>query len=54
MGQGMVVITPEPENAIRIAKEFGIEAQVIGQVTEEKGIRIKSKGFFSENAVLEY
>ena len=54
MGQGMVVITPEPENAIRIAKEFGIEAQIIGKITEEKGIRIKSKGFFSEDEVLEY
>lgn len=54
MGQGMVVITPEPENAIKIAEEFGIKAQIIGKVTEDRGIRIKSKGFFSEDAVLEY
>ncbi|MCK5594430.1 MAG: hypothetical protein KAI18_04250, partial [Candidatus Aenigmarchaeota archaeon] len=54
MGQGMVVITPEPENAIKIAEELGIEAQIIGKVTEDRGIRIKSKGFFSEDEVLEY
>ncbi|MCK5373379.1 MAG: hypothetical protein KAJ20_03510, partial [Candidatus Aenigmarchaeota archaeon] len=54
MGQGMVVITPNPEEAIKIAQEFGIEAQIIGKVTEEKGIRIKSQGFFNKDEVLEY
>jgi len=54
MGQGMVVITPEPKEAIKIAQEFGIEARIIGKVTEEPGIRIKSKGFFSDGEVLEY
>ncbi|MEA2003704.1 MAG: AIR synthase-related protein [archaeon] len=54
MGQGMVIITPDPEEAIKIAEEFGIGAQVIGKVTEEKGIRIKSKGFFSEGEELVY
>ncbi|MEA3229706.1 MAG: AIR synthase-related protein [archaeon] len=54
MGQGMVLITPEPEKAIRIAEEFNIEAKTIGKITEDKGIRIKSKGFFSKDEELEF
>ena len=54
MGQGMVVITPYPKEAIKIAEEFGIKAQVIGKVTEQKGIRINSRGFFSEGNELVY
>ena len=54
MGQGMVIITPDPKEAIKIAEKFGIGAQVIGKVTEEKGIKINSKGFFSESEELIY
>ncbi|MBU6323547.1 MAG: hypothetical protein KGI41_01290 [Patescibacteria group bacterium] len=47
MGQGMAVITPEPEKAIAAAKRFGIEAKVAGTVTKEPGVRFTSKGAFS-------
>jgi phosphoribosylformylglycinamidine synthase I len=40
MGNGMVVITPEPEKVIAIARENGVEAQVAGRVVGEKGVRI--------------
>lgn len=44
MGPGMVVATPEPDKVLAEAKEQGIDAQVIGQVTDEPGIRIKNRG----------
>ncbi len=44
MGQGMVVITPEPEKVIDIAKQHNINSVVIGKVIGEKGIKIKSRG----------
>lgn len=49
MGQGMLVITPEPEKVIAQAKKHGIDAQVAGKVTAESGIRIASKGVNKEN-----
>jgi len=47
MGQGMAVITPEPEKVVKEAGKFGINAKVAGKVVAEKGIRIKSKGVFA-------
>jgi len=44
MGQGMAIITSEPEKAITGASDFGIEAQVAGMITGEPGICIISKG----------
>ncbi len=44
MGQGLLVITPEPEKVIREAKRFAIAAQIAGQVTQEKGIELISRG----------
>jgi len=44
MGNGMLIVTPEPENVIAIAKQHRIEAKIAGKITAEKGIRIKSKG----------
>lgn len=45
MGQGLAVITPEPEKVISEAKKFGIVACVGGVVTAEQGITLVSKGF---------
>jgi phosphoribosylformylglycinamidine cyclo-ligase len=47
MGQGMAVITPEPDKVMAVAKRHDIIAQVIGRVTEEPGIRIASRGYFA-------
>src|SRR5687767_5998624 len=45
MGQGMILISPSPEDVIKVAEEHGIEAKVIGKVAEEPGIQLASKGF---------
>jgi len=44
MGQGMVVISPEPDEVIRVSNEKGIDAKVIGVVKKDSGITIISKG----------
>lgn len=44
MGQGMAVITPEPEKVVRTAKRFGIEAKIAGIITKEPGVRLISRG----------
>jgi len=46
MGQGMIIITPKPEEVIRIAADYGIQAQNIGMVTREQGIRVNNRGAF--------
>ncbi len=46
MRQGMIVITPKPEEVIGVASAYGIQAQKIGTITREKGIRIKNRGAF--------
>lgn len=54
MGQGLLVITPEPEKVISEAKNFGIEAQVAGRVTEGGRITLKSQGIFSKGQKLTF
>jgi phosphoribosylformylglycinamidine cyclo-ligase len=54
MGQGGVVATPEPDNVLRVAKKHGIHAKVVGEVTEEPGIIIKSKGLKAPNKELKF
>jgi phosphoribosylformylglycinamidine cyclo-ligase len=44
MGQGMILITPSPDEAIKVAQAHGIEAKIIGTVTDEPGIKLASKG----------
>jgi phosphoribosylformylglycinamidine cyclo-ligase len=48
MGQGMLIITPEPDNVINISKKHEIESKVVGKITENKVIRIYSQGFFAK------
>ena len=45
MGNGGIVITPEPDSVIDIAKKHDIEAAIIGVVTQEKGISIDDISF---------
>ncbi|MDD5178215.1 MAG: AIR synthase-related protein [Candidatus Nanoarchaeia archaeon] len=47
MGQGMIIISPEPENVKKVMDKYNIESKVIGEVTGTEGIFIKSKGIFS-------
>ena len=40
MGNGMLIITPEPDFVVDIAKQHFIDAKVCGRVIEEKKIKI--------------
>jgi len=44
MGQGMALITPEPDKVLVEAKKYGIEAKLAGEITEEPGVRLISRG----------
>lgn len=47
MGQGMVVATPKPDDVILIAGEHEIDAQVVGTVTSQPGVRVWNRGLNS-------
>ena len=47
MGNGLMIITDDPETIIRRAKDRSIQAAVAGRVSDKPGIRIRSKGAFS-------
>lgn len=42
MGQGMIIITPEPGKVIKIAGKHHIQSKIIGKVVKRPGISIKS------------
>ncbi len=44
MGQGMVLLSPEPEQVATIASEFNLTTQIIGRVVADPTIKIRSKG----------
>jgi len=44
MGQGMMLVTPEPENVLAEAKNAGLEARMVGRVVKEPRVKIVSKG----------
>ncbi|HEV7454362.1 MAG TPA: AIR synthase-related protein [Candidatus Saccharimonadales bacterium] len=48
MGQGMILATPEPDAVIQVAQAHGINAKVIGHMTQESGIRLKNKGRWAQ------
>lgn len=54
MGQGMAIITNEPEKVIEFAKEFNIEAKVSGKVSSEKKFKLKSEGHFKKEEFIEF
>lgn len=54
MGQGLVVITPEPEKVIEEAAKFGINARVTGEVIHDPKIVLASCGVESEGEELEF
>jgi len=47
MGNGMLVITPEPEKIIQIAMENGVDAKIAGKITTDKQIKIRNKGVYN-------
>jgi phosphoribosylformylglycinamidine cyclo-ligase len=54
MGPGMVVVTPEPEKVVAAAGLRDVTAQVIGEVTDEPGIRILNRGARQTEEWLEF
>jgi len=54
MGQGMVVVSPEPDKVMEAARDFQLEAKVIGRVVSTSGTSIRSKGSFKKDKVLEF
>jgi len=47
MGQGMIIVTPEPDSVMEVAAGHGIESKVIGKVDSDSGIRIANRGAYS-------
>jgi phosphoribosylformylglycinamidine cyclo-ligase len=45
MGQGMILISSDFADIIKVAEEFGFKAKVIGRVTKKPGITIHSTGY---------
>jgi phosphoribosylaminoimidazole (AIR) synthetase len=54
MGQGMALISPEPDKILREAKKKGIEARVAGEITAKPGIRLTSRGSERPGAELSF
>ena len=52
MGQGLAIITPEPEKVIEEVSKFGIQAKIAGKVIEEKKIKIKSQGISKDSQLV--
>ena len=52
MGQGMVVITPSPNDVMSVAKKRGIKSKQIGVITKQEGIFISNKGAYSKQEML--
>ena len=44
MGQGMALVTPEPDKVLAEAKRYGMEAKVVGEIIAEPRVIITSKG----------
>ncbi|HLD79978.1 MAG: hypothetical protein A2822_01235 [Candidatus Staskawiczbacteria bacterium RIFCSPHIGHO2_01_FULL_41_41] len=54
MGQGMIIITPEPETVMQVSRAHHLESKVIGQVDSKPGIRILNFGAYSQNEYLHF
>jgi phosphoribosylformylglycinamidine cyclo-ligase len=56
LGQGMITITPETDadDVIKVATNHGIATKVIGYVTKQPGIRIRSAGIHKAGQLLSY
>lgn len=54
MGSGMVITTPEPDNVLAAAKNFGITAQQIGEITDSGNIEIRSCGIDTPGKILSF
>jgi phosphoribosylformylglycinamidine cyclo-ligase len=55
MGQGMLLITPSPQEVMAVSRQHGIEAKAVGKIVTKPGITIKSQGHFAtKNTWIEF
>lgn len=54
MGQGMIIVTPEPDKVMALTEEYAVEGRVIGAVSGDPGITIRSQGYFKQNTELTF
>lgn len=54
MGQGMALVTPDPDAVMAVARERDIGAHVIGHVTRRPGITIRNRGYWRETELLQF
>ena len=52
MGHGMLICTPQPDAVLAVAERHGITSQVVGRITTERGIRLRSRGRFDTGKLL--
>ncbi len=48
MGQGMLIITPEPDIVIDIAKRHGIGSKIAGKISDATGISLTNNGLYRD------
>lgn len=54
MGIGMLVISNDVTKIAKVMKKHGIDAQVVGEVVREKGVRLVSRGRYASGEVLRF
>jgi phosphoribosylformylglycinamidine cyclo-ligase len=54
MGQGLAIVTPEPDKIVAVSAAAGIEAKIAGEITKEPGITIVSHGVESPGKELHF
>jgi len=54
MGQGMLIVSPEPDNVMAVAQSHGIESKVVGEIDDKPGIKLVSKGHYSTGRILRF
>jgi len=53
MGQGMLIITDTPKKVLNKISKYKIKAKIVGEIIKEPVIKIKSKGYFKKNEILQ-
>ncbi len=54
MGQGMIIITPEPDSVLDVARSHSIESKIVGRVVLRPNIRILNAGAYSRKEFLHF
>lgn len=54
MGNGMIIVSSDPYSVIEVAKDYSIEAKLIGEIRKKPGIEIVSKGYHTKGQLLHF